>query len=72
MGSVMTPWLLHIYIDGVVREIIAKMLVGRGFSLVSDENRTWILNQLLFAYDMALLPDSEEILRQLHEELGSV
>ena len=63
--------LFNVYMDGVVREVNARML-GRGLSLVGENGREWRLNQLLFADDTALLADSEEKLRQLVEEFGRV
>ena len=34
----MSPWLFNIYMDGVVREVNARML-SRGFSLVNYDDR---------------------------------
>ncbi len=55
-GCVVLPWLFSVYMDGVVREVNARML-GRGLSLVGDDGREWSLNQLLFSDDMALVAD---------------
>ncbi|WP_435325971.1 reverse transcriptase domain-containing protein, partial [Klebsiella pneumoniae] len=70
-GCVMSPWLFNIFMDGVVREVDARML-GRGLRLKNADGREWSLNQLLFADDTALVADSEETLRQLVEEFGRV
>jgi len=67
-GCVMLPWLFNDYIDGVVREVNARMLG----SLVNADSREWNLNRLLFAEDTALVADSEERLRHLVEEFGRV
>ncbi len=56
----MLPWLFNIYMDymdGVVREVNARML-GRGLSLVNADGREWNPGQLLFADDIALVADS--------------
>ena len=66
----MSPWLFNVYMDGVVREVNARVL-GRGLELVG-ENERWEVNQLLFADDTALVADSEEKLKQLVTEFGSV
>ncbi len=55
---VMSPWLLNVYMDGIVREVIARML-RRGLNLVNADGRKWNLNQLLFVDDTALVADSE-------------
>ena len=60
----MSPWLSNLYIDGVVREVNARVL-GRGLKLVDRNDNGWELNQLLFA-------DSERKLCQLMTEFGRV
>ncbi len=65
----MSPWLFNVYMDGVVREVNARML-GRGLSLVNSDGREWNLSQLLFADDMALVADSEGRCRQLVDKFG--
>ena len=67
----MSPWLFNIFMDGVVREVNARML-GRGLRLRNADGLEWNVNQLLFADDTALVADSEEKLRQLIEEFGRV
>ena len=69
-GCVMSPWLFNLYMDGVVREVNARIL-GGGLSL-ENAGREWSLKQLLFADDTALVADTEEKLGQLVEEFGRV
>ena len=52
-GSVMSPWLFNLYIDGVVLEANGKVL-GKGLELLSVNGGTFKINQLLFADDTAL------------------
>ncbi len=68
---VISPWLFNVYMDGVVREVNARML-GRGLSLVNADGRERKLSQLLFADDTTFVADSEGTLRQLVEEFESV
>ena len=67
----MSPWLFNLYIDGVVREIIARVL-GSGLKLVDGNDNGWELNQLLFADDTVVVADSERKLCQLVTEFGRV
>ncbi len=67
----MAPWLFNVYMDGVVREVNARVL-GREAELVGVNGENWELSQLLFAYDTALVADSEEKLRSLVTEFGRV
>ena len=69
-GCVMSPWLFNLFIDGVVREVNARVL-GRGLKLL-DGNDEWEMNQLLFADDTVVVADSEEKLCQLVSEFGRV
>ena len=55
-GCVMSPWLFNLYIDGVVREVIARVL-GRGLKLADGNDNEWELNQLLFADDTVVVAD---------------
>ena len=70
-GCVMSPWLFNLYIDGVVREVNARVL-GRGLKLVDGTDNEWELNQLLFADDTVVVADSERKLCQLVTEFGRV
>ena len=70
-GCVMSPWLFNMYMDGVVREVNARVL-GRGLELVDRSGGLWEVNQLLFADDTALVADSEEKLKRLVSEFGRV
>ena len=70
-GCVMSPWLFNVYMDGVVREVNARV-VGRGLELVKENGKKWEVSQLLFADDTALVAGSEEGLRELVTEFGRV
>ena len=70
-GCVMSPWLFNLYIDGVVREVNARVL-GRGVELIDANDNAWQMNQLLFADDTVVVADSEEKLCQLVNEFGRV
>ena len=70
-GCVMSLWLFNLYIDGVVREVNARVL-GRGLKLVDGNDNEWELNQLLFADDTVVVADSERKLCQLVTEFGRV
>ena len=53
-GCVMSLWLFNVYMDGVVREVNAR--VGeRGLGLSEgDRGQNWIVNQVLFADNTVL------------------
>ena len=70
-GCMMLPWLFNLHIDGVVREVNARVL-GRGLKLVDGNDNEWELNQLLFADDTVVVADSERKLCQLETEFGRV
>ena len=67
----MSPWLFNLYIDGVVREVNARVL-GRGLKLVDGNDNKWELNQLLFADDTVVVADSERKLCHLVTKFGRV
>ena len=70
-GCVMSLCLFNLYIDGVVREVKARVL-GRGLKLVDGNDNEWELNQLLFVHDTVVVADSERKLCQLVTEFGRV
>ena len=71
-GCVMSPWLFNLFMDGVVREVNARVLErGASMQSVGDE-RAWEVSQLLFADDTALVADSSEKLQKLVTEFGKV
>lgn len=70
-GCVMSPWLFNMYMDGVVREVNAKVM-GRGAELIEEDGQRWELSQLLFADDTVLIADTEEKLCHLVLEFGRV
>ncbi len=47
-GCVMSPWLVNLYMDGVMREIKAKV-VDDGVGMCVGGR--WVMNTLLFADD---------------------
>ena len=53
-GSVMCPWLFNVYMDGVVREVNARVL-GKGLEMLSVNGGRFEINQLSFADDTALV-----------------
>ena len=53
---VMSLWLFSLYIDGVVREVNARV-PGRGLKVVNGNDSEWELNQLLFADDTVVVAD---------------
>ena len=70
-GCVMSPWLFNVYMDGVVREVYSRTH-GRGVKLRNESGNEWVLSQLLFADDTALVADSAEQLQALVREFGRV
>ncbi|XP_076031278.1 uncharacterized protein LOC143019503 [Oratosquilla oratoria] len=70
-GCVMSPWLFNLYMDGVVREVNARV-VSQGLEMVKENGEKWEVSQLLFADDTALVAGSEEGLRKLVAEFGRV
>ena len=67
----MSPCLFNVYMDGVVREVAARVL-GKGLELLSVNDGKFEMNQLLFADDTALVADSEQKLCRLVTEFGRV
>ena len=68
-GCVMSPWLLNIFMDGVVREVYTRVNEA-GVKLSGEGERDWVLSQLLFADDTALVAESAEQLQCLVQEFG--
>ena len=66
-----SKWLFSIYMDGVVREVIVRVL-GIGLELLSENGGRFEINQLLFADDTALVADSEKKLCRLVSEFSRV
>ena len=54
-GCVMSPWLFNMYMDGVVREVYNRVN-GMGVSMTMGVF-WWVLSQLLFADDTALVAE---------------
>ena len=67
----MFPWLFNVYMDGVVHKVNVRVL-GKGLELLSANGGRFVINQLFFGDDTALVADSEEILCRLVSELGRV
>ena len=70
-GCVMSPWLFNLYMDGVVREVNARV-EGQGLEMIRENGEKWEVSQLLFADDTALVAGSEEGLRKLVTEFEKV
>ena len=70
-GCVMSPWLFNVYMDGVVREVNARVF-GKVLELLSVNDGRFEINQLLFADDTALVADSEQKLCRLVTVFGRV
>ena len=58
--------------DGVVRDVNARVLVGRGLMLKDQGPNDWRVNQLLYADDTVLLGDSKENIQRLLNEFDKV
>ena len=72
-GCVMSPWMFNLFIDGVVREVNTR-LIGMGVKMLESGSggMEWLLDQLLFADDTAIVAESEEQLQRLVSEFGTV
>ena len=66
-----SPWLLTVYMVGVVREVYVIVL-GTRLELLSANGGKFKINQLLFADDTVLVADSEDMLCRLVSEFGRV
>ncbi len=67
----MSPWLFNVYVDGVEREVNARVQ-GEGLVMLGEDGREWRMHQLLFAGDTALVARSEKDLKRVVEEFGRV
>ena len=63
----MSPWLFNVYIREVNVRVLRKRL-----ELLSANSGRFVINQLLFADDTALVADSEETFCRLVSEFGRV
>jgi hypothetical protein len=61
--------LFNIFIDGLVIQVILRIL-ERGLTLVSDNERQWQLNQMLYAGDIAKAADKGNKLQRICSEFG--
>ncbi len=67
----MSPWLFNVYMDGVIREMKAK--VGEVGVKMFAAGRKWMLNSILFADDTVLLiAENETDLQNLVSVFDSV
>ena len=71
-GCAMSPWLLKIFLDRVMREVREK--AGDIVACMEDARRKWEwkVEWLMFADDTVLVSDSERKLQKLVKEFGSV
>ena len=69
-GCVMSPWLFNLYMDGVIREMKAKVDGGGVEMCVNDDK--WMLNTILFADDTVLIAENEKDLQKLVNVFDSV
>ena len=67
----MSPWLFNVYMDGVVREVNARVL-GKRLGLMRAKGGRYEIKQLLLADDTSLVAESEEKLCRLLSEFGRV
>ena len=70
-GRVISPRLLNVYMDGMVREVTVRVL-GKGLEQLSANGGRFEIQKLLFADDTALVADSEEKFCRLMSEFGRV
>ena len=70
-GCVMSPWLINVYMDGVLLYVNVRVF-EQGLEVMTANGCWFEINQLLFADDTALTGDSEEKLCRLVSEFGRV
>lgn len=61
----MSPWLFNIFINGVVRQMTARIKKQRA-RVVYGSKRKWEVSQVLFADDTILEVDSRERLQNIY------
>ncbi len=69
-GCVMSPWLFNLYMDGVIREMKAK--VGDVGVEMCVNGGKWVLNTILFADDTVLIAEYESDLQKVINVFDSV
>ena len=69
-GYVMSSWVLNLYMDGVMKEVNARVM-GKGMKL-EHESKEWEIYKLLYADDTVLIADSEEQLQKMVNVFGKV
>jgi len=69
-GCVMSPWLFNVYMDGVIREMKAKL--GKVGAKLNVEGEDWWLITSLFADDSVLMAESEKELQKIVDEFNNV
>ena len=69
-GCVMSPWLFNVYMDGVIREMKAK--VGKVGAKMELEGENWWMVTSLFADDTVLFAESERELQKVVSEFHNV
>ena len=69
-GCVMSPWLFNLYMEGVMREVNARVM-GKGVRL-EHSGYEWRINSLIYADDTVLLAETEEGLRRMVGEFDKV
>ena len=70
-GGVMSPWLVNLYMDGVVREVNMRSQ-GRGVGMFDSVGNNWRVSQLLFADDAVLMAESANDLQGLQSDFARV
>ena len=70
-GCVMSPWMINMFMDGVVKEEYSRVN-GMGVKMNEDGGREWVMSQLFFADDTALVVESAEQLQCLVRKFGKV
>ncbi len=69
-GCVMSPWLFNIFMDGSMKEVIAK--VGKADAGLKLNGVDWSVTAFLFADDTVLLAESEKVIQRVVDQFHSV